>query len=160
MYKTLIYNGVAYDNYEISDKGVIRNKTTKHEMKNIISDRGYCRVVLYIKGIRKCIRIHKAVAEAFIPNPDKLPVVNHIDENKLNCNVDNLEWTTQKGNVQAHLRRCNEETPYFNNRKFTYDEVKAIRESRMKGVDLAKKYHVSPSTISYIRNNVLYANGY
>ena len=47
----------------------------------------------------KIFTIHRLVAEAFIPNPDNLPVVNHKDEDKINNCVDNLEWCTQKYNV-------------------------------------------------------------
>ena len=50
-------------------------------------------------------RIHRLVAELFIPNPLGLPIVNHIDSNVTNNRFDNLEWTTQKGNMQQALKR-------------------------------------------------------
>ena len=58
----------------------------------------YYSVKLSKKGKIKSYRVHRLVAEAFIDNPDNLPEVNHKDENKLNNNIDNLEWCTRQYN--------------------------------------------------------------
>lgn len=59
----------------------------------------YLRVSLWKDGIIKGKLVHRLVAEAFISNPDNLPVVNHKDEDKWNNNLDNLEWCTQSYNA-------------------------------------------------------------
>lgn len=60
--------------------------------------KGYEQVGLYKNGRQKKILLHRLIAEAFIANPDKLPFVNHIDENKTNNHVENLEWCTRSQN--------------------------------------------------------------
>ena len=60
---------------------------------------GYLIVGLYINGVGKKKRVHRLVTEAFIPNPEGLPQINHIDEVKDNNNVENLEWCTSKDNI-------------------------------------------------------------
>lgn len=60
---------------------------------------GYLIIGLANRGKRKNFYIHRLVAEAFIPNPENLPVINHKDYNKQNNNVNNLEWMTQKENT-------------------------------------------------------------
>lgn len=60
---------------------------------------GYQFVQLYKQDKFKSKRIHRVVAEVFIPNPNNLPQVNHKDENKENNSIDNLEWCTSKDNV-------------------------------------------------------------
>lgn len=65
-------------------------------LKERITHNGYTRVQL---GENKDRYIHRLVASAFIPNPDKLPQINHKDENKRNNCVENLEWCTNKYNI-------------------------------------------------------------
>lgn len=165
MFKTLVYGNEQYKDFEIDENGVIRNNKTNHVYKNSISKNGGYLVVYLPMGKRgkvKCIRVHKAVAETFIPNPNNYPVVNHIDENKLNPSVDNLEWTTYKGNIQSHWKKCSENEQFFNNRKLTYKEVKIIRG--LKGLvgtrKLAELFEVSRITIHNVQNNTFYSEGY
>lgn len=59
---------------------------------------GYQEVLLSVGGIHNTCKIHRLVAEAYIPNPDNKPQVNHKDENRTNNNVNNLEWATNEEN--------------------------------------------------------------
>lgn len=68
-------------------------------LKQIIKKTGYSQVVLYKNNIRKYISTHRIVAQAFIPNPNNKSCVNHIDGNKLNNNISNLEWCTHIENM-------------------------------------------------------------
>lgn len=64
---------------------------------------GYPMVGLTVLGVRKRFLVHRLFASKFIPNPDNLPVVNHIDFNRENFKLSNLEWTTTKDNVEHSL---------------------------------------------------------
>lgn len=87
--------------YEVSNTGVVRNKRTKKEKKPNISEKGYELIKIYVKtGTAYKRRIHRLVAQAFIPNPENKPEVNHKDGNKRNNAVNNLEWVTQKENYE------------------------------------------------------------
>ena len=86
-FRKLIYNGIQYDNYEISNTGIIRNSNTGYVLKQQVSKTWYYNVVIkpegrYGKSI--CIKMHRAVGFTFIPNPENKPFINHIDCNKLN----------------------------------------------------------------------------
>ena len=89
--------------YQISNLGNVmslhfkRSPTNKRLLKPM-SDNGYgyLKVMLRDNGSYKMKSIHRLVAEAFIPNPEEKPNVNHIDSNPKNNRVDNLEWCTQK----------------------------------------------------------------
>lgn len=67
-------------------------------MKLTNNQDGYLRIHLRNNGKRKVYSVHRLVAEAFIPNPNNLPEVNHKDEDTSNSKVDNLEWCTSKYN--------------------------------------------------------------
>lgn len=93
-------------NYEVSNYGRVRNIKRNQMIVGSIDKDGYPRVMLMSKEktadgkTKKITRYrHRLVAQAFIPNPDNLPIVNHIDENKANPRVDNLEWCSIKYNV-------------------------------------------------------------
>lgn len=86
------------DYYEVSNRGIIRNKITGKVLKPTLKKNGYLSVDLAYIGV-KTITVHRIVATAFIDNPNRFSCVNHKDENKLNNCADNLEWCSQKYNV-------------------------------------------------------------
>lgn len=87
-----------YPNYYINNFGQIINSQTKRILKPSDGS-GYYFVHLFNEFGDKQKRIHRLVAETFIPNPNNLPQVNHKDEDKTNNCVDNLEWITQQDNL-------------------------------------------------------------
>ena len=89
--------------YEVSSWGNIRNAKEEH-LKVYKNFKGYLRVDLFKNGKRFHKRVNRLVAEAFIPNPDNLPQVNHKDGNKENNSFTNLEWVTDEEN-KAHRRK-------------------------------------------------------
>ena len=90
-------------NYLVSETGRIRRYGSDSD-KAVRKHDGYFVVDLYQDGRRSTKRVNRLVAEAFIPNPDDKPEVNHKDGNKLNNNVSNLEWTTKKENCEHAWR--------------------------------------------------------
>lgn len=89
-------------------------------LKQTFTSTGYKKVELYKDGKRKGFKVHRLVAIAFIPNPDNKPEVNHIDGNKINNNIDNLEWVTSSENsIHAY------ETGLSPNKK-ELDEIRII----------------------------------
>lgn len=94
--------------YQVSNYGNVKslnyNKTGKEcILKNRKRYDGYCSIRLCNKTV-KTFSIHRLVAEAFIPNPNNLPEVNHRDEDKTNNNVTNLEWCDKKYNINYGTR--------------------------------------------------------
>ena len=84
--------------YSVSNKGRVRNNITQKIMRPSKYVNGYYGIGLMIDGKQKRYRVHRLVAEYFVPNPFNLPQVNHKDENKTNNSADNLEWCTASYN--------------------------------------------------------------
>lgn len=122
------YEGI----YKISNLGRIQSlprKRVKGKMLNPAkNNRGYLRVALCFEGKVRYDSVHRLVAETFIENPKNLPEVNHIDGNKLNNNVANLEWVT-KGQNQIHAYKTGL-------RKTT----KKQRETSRRNIEIARQY--------------------
>lgn len=89
-----------YDNYYIYDNGDVFNIKTKKMLDGSIGKNGYKYYRLSKENTKKMFYAHRLVAEYFIDNFDNLPVVNHKDGNKLNNNVDNLEWVSYSENME------------------------------------------------------------
>lgn len=109
---------VGYEGYyKVSNTGFVRSidrsvkgpRNTEYHLKGklkhqYINRDGYCTVHLKKEGKSQQIQVHRLVAIAFIPNINNLPQVNHIDGNKANNRVENLEWVTAKQNMQHAIK--------------------------------------------------------
>lgn len=123
------------DLFCITSAGRVYSKRTNKFLKFSINDSGYHTISTKIGG--RCgtcvvLRVHRMVADAFIPNVDNKPYVNHIDGNKRNNFVENLEWVTQQENMQhasttglLNIKRGIES----NQSKLSIDQVKEIRNN-------------------------------
>lgn len=145
-------------NYEVSSYGEVRRKDTGKILQQKL-DRNNNLIVHFSMGSRnntKYYSVHRLVAEAFVPNPDNLPWVRHIDNNLINNEASNLEWIEDKWkNTQLHGASAY-------NSKLTKEQVRYCRDmykprDKQYGLSaLAELFNVSKSTMSYILNNKTY----
>ena len=91
----------GYPYYQISNLGRVWNAKTQRYLKASKNNNGYYQInLIAINGKRKKELIHRLVAIVFIPNPDKLPEVEHKDRNRANNNVENLCWVSRSTNCR------------------------------------------------------------
>lgn len=98
----------GFDEYEISDTGLVHRLTKKSYSAYSVQKRKYTsynRVTLFNKGKRYYFQIHRLVAKAFIPNPLKLPQIDHIDGNGQNNRKENLQWVTASENIKRSFKQ-------------------------------------------------------
>lgn len=90
---------VGYEDlYKVSNKGRVKGLKSGKILKSALNKKGYPMVALSRNGKLLPQRVHRLVAQAFIPNPNDFPIVNHKDENKQNNCVENLEWCDNQYN--------------------------------------------------------------
>lgn len=97
MLKYIILND--FNNYAISNTGIVINVKTKKRLTPVVNKSGYLQVSICQNGLKKTFLIHRLVALYFLDNIDNLPVVNHKDGVKVNNHVTNLEWCTSSQNT-------------------------------------------------------------
>lgn len=145
--------------YEVSNYGLVRNKKTGRILKTADAGKGYLYVNLgkCDKGKTKNFKVHRLVAEAFIPNPKNLPQINHKDLNKQNNRVDNLEWVDAYQNQRHQLKATGIEFNITNiihsrvlqfNLKYPTQRVESARTA-------ANKYKTTGYIPEYIYNEDL-----
>lgn len=155
-----------WKDYKVYSDGRIRSKDDSRFLKQRINDKGYPCVSLHVNG--KCVfkRVHRLVAEVFIPNPENKPCVNHKDRNRANADVDNLEWMTHSENVRHSVKNGGRENWTRNNTgenngnsKINYDTAVAVRQlyhSEWSQNRLARAFNLTQSQISKIVNNEIW----
>lgn len=147
-----------FPNYYITDDGVVL--CSNEEVKSSSVDtKGYHHISLSNNNQRKTYLIHRLVALHFIPNPNNLPQVNHIDGNKSNNNVNNLEWVTGSSNIIHSFN--NNLSSYRGERngrsKLTESQVKEIKQliaDKIKLKDIATQFNIHPNVISEIKRGI------
>lgn len=133
---------VGFENlYKVSNLGNVKRCSSGRILKQLNGMDGYKQVSLCKNGVPKTYLIHRLVSQAFIPNPNNLPCVNHKDENKTNNRVDNLEWCTVKYNINygtSLKRRANtQSTPvlqYDKNGNLLNEYPSIIEGARKTGI--------------------------
>ena len=172
----------GYPNYEVSNFGNVRSyvsrtviSDTPHLLSPRIDHNGYPFVNLYSPEHKmKSIKIHRLVAEAFIPNPDNLPQINHKDEDKTNNSVfmngdgsidsdkSNLEWCTAKHNVNhgtGHYRSCITRRKCCTKEVFQFALDGSFIQSFYSCSEASRKTGINLSCISSAAKHVSYTAG-
>lgn len=165
--------------YIVSSDGKVYSTNTggpsyyHKEISQRLNADGYLQITVGKTGSRSQYRVHRMVAEAFIPNPNNLPEVNHKDYDRTNNNVDNLEWCTHIDNIAhsagtGHYSRFGEDNPNYGNntlrKKYAEDKELSLLKNRRPGVQngrckKVKLINVNTGeeiTFDYIRQASLY----
>lgn len=134
-------------------------------MKQQIDIDGYFTVVLHLNGVGYFRRVNRLVAQAFIENPDNKPEVNHIDGNKQNNTVENLEWVTTQENITHAWKNelaCAKSGEDHPNSKYTEKDIRDVctylvqNQYTMK--EISEKTNVSYTVVKQVRNHILWTS--
>lgn len=160
--------------YQVSNlgniKSIARVSTIGRRLKErmlslkVNKDNGYVYVSLFRQGKTYNKRVHILVAQEWVKNPNKLPIVHHKDADKENNKVNNLQWATQKTNVNESIKAGNmkvtgSEHPQA---KLTEESVYEIKEllatTKLTQKSIAERYGVEKSAISKIKRNITWTH--
>jgi len=161
LWKSKEINGLVY---YISNFGNV--KTSKNIIKTRKDKDGYLIFTAGKKNKRKVVKIHRLVAELFIPNPDNKPEVNHLDFHRENPNVENLDWCTHEENVKYTLEynksvfidnTC-ENNPNSKLNKENVILIKKLLKDSITVADIARTFNVGWQTINHIKQGNTWKN--
>jgi hypothetical protein len=148
----------GYSNYLIYEDGKVWSKKTKRFIKQFVNRGGYLILNLSRVGEKpKSFRVHRIVAEHFLPKKENLLDVNHIDGNKQNNHVSNLEWSNKSLNGKhAYSLGLNSASPQLGEKHgmsvLKEEDIIKIRQlhGSISNRDIAKLYNVTPTQIGRI----------
>jgi hypothetical protein len=150
--------------YEVNQNGVIKRVrsgtgTQCKILKFYVDTKGYKSHTLTKSGIQRNHLTHRIVAKAFMQNPENKPCINHIDSNRLNSKVSNLEWCTYKENTQHCIvsGRFNSQAHSLKGEKnpksiITTEQVREIRKSKLSLKELSVIYGLQWKYVSKVKN--------
>lgn len=146
--------------YTIFEDGRIYSQTGKLLKQRPNSD-GYAVVTMGNKKVQRTVKhVHRMVAELFIPNPNNLSDVDHLDGNRMNPRKDNLEWTSHEENVRRTIERGNKDGLFVGEKnpraKLTSEIVLLLREKFRNGVTVQELVNQFGYPWSTINNAVKY----
>ena len=143
-----------YPNYEVSNHGDVRNVRTNKILGRRLDKDGYRNVQLYLRGHGCNKKVHRLVAQAFIPSTEDRDQINHINGNKEDNRVENLEWCTRSENTRhaydSGLFRANIAPAIAAHTKLNkdcVDEIVRLREQGLPVKEIAQKFNVSIDSI-------------
>lgn len=152
----------GYDIYEASTHGRIKNidfhgtgiqRIRSFKKKN---SGGYYKLIMCHNGTRNHTTVHQVIAKTFLPNPENKPFINHIDGNKVNNMVENLEWCTHIENMNHAKENCL--NPYGSKHgmsKIDESIVRMIKKELHNGLlnqkQIAIKFNVKHATVNHIK---------
>lgn len=161
-----------YPEYLVSDKGNVYS-LKREKLLNPTNRDFYPEVCICINKSQRSVAVHRLVSEAFIPNPENKPQVNHKDGNKHNNNVTNLEWVTCKENInhawKNNLSKVSHKSrnagEHGTNVRLSWDDVHYIRQHYKRGInqfnkgngtELCKKFNITESHLSHIITGLIW----
>jgi hypothetical protein len=134
-----------FKNYVVYENGVIVNTKTNKTLSVSICDKGYPKVNFYVNGKVVTRRVHTIVAKAYIDNPLNLKEVNHINGNKKDFSISNLEWVTHSQNL-IHAYKTGLQIPSPKRRTKVVDIVYGIFYDSVK--EAANALNMKPQTLA------------
>lgn len=149
---------IGYSQYNVNKNGEISNVATGRTLKPFIDRRGYENYSLWDdNGKRKTMRCHQIVARMFIPNPNNYPQVDHLDGNKRNNKVSNLEWVTnQENNLRARAHGLMTASNVYP--KDIIEEICQLLSQNISMYEIARMLHCSKDLVFNIKHRISHKN--
>lgn len=146
------------DKYKIDEYGAVFNTYTNKYLKQYDNGFGYKYVMLTLNGKYKQYKVHRLVAQAFIDNPDNKPFVNHLDCDRSNNYYKNLEWCTQKENIN-YAQKVNSPYNKRNKKVGKFDKYNNLIEIYESISEASRQTGINIASISYSANGIRKSGG-
>ena len=147
--------------YQVSNLGNVKNVRRNSIRKLKEDNSGYLHCLLSVNKVRKTFLVHRLVATSFIENPENKPLINHINANRSDNRVENLEWCTQKENMNHSRKMGNQfhsslKGEKHHNTQISNERIALMRKARSLGMthkDIALLVGISVSYTTMILTN-------